>query len=192
MENLTGKSEMELVVQNHSLNLNELVIDDNVVIIRFTFFLDVVSTSLRFSTDCEEGDKHWGVIVKTKYTQNPIVGICLTTEEKLKKALDIIRNDPNSILQINENTIVCQPGDTSDSNGNRCIEPLQTLNVSNSVFSSSIDSIDYYEINGEQLSELFSINNSMVLKNLAEQQAEEEMTAQEDYFSEKYQGQQPS
>lgn len=192
MENLTGKSEMELATQNPEMGLNELVIDDNVVIIRFTFFLDVVSTSLRFSTDSEEGDKHWGVIVKTKYTQNLIVGICLANEEKLKKALDIIRNDPNSILQINENTVVCQPTDTTDVNGNRCIEPLQTLNVSNSVFSSSIDRIDYYEINEEQLTDLFSINNNMVLKNLAEQQAEEEMTAQEDYFSEKYQGQQPS
>lgn len=183
MENLTGKSEMELATQNPGMNLNDLVIDDNVVIIRFTFFLDVVSTSLRFSTDCEEGDKHWGVIVKTKYTQNPIVGICLANEEKLKKALDIIRNDPNSILQINENTIVCQPGDTTDSNGNRCIEPLQTLNVSNSVFSSSIDIVDYYEINEEQLSELFSVNNSMFLKSIAEQQTEEETVSHEEYFS---------
>lgn len=183
MENLTGKSEMELTVQNPGMNLNELVIDDNVVIIRFTFFLDVVSSSLRFSTDSNEGDKHWGLIVKTKYTQNPIVGICLTNEEKLKKALDIIRNDPNGILQINENTIVCQPSNTTDANGNRCIEPLQTLNVCNSVFSSSIDSVDYYEINEEQLSDLFSTNNSMFLKNIAEQQAEEEMASHEEYFS---------
>ena len=183
MENLTGKPEMELATQNPEMNLNDLVIDGNVVIIRFTFFLDVVSTSLRFSTDREEGDKHWGVIVKTKYTQNLIVGICLTNEEKLKKALDIIRNDPNSILQINENTIVCQPGDTSDSNGDRCIKPLQTLNVCNSVFSSSIDRVDYYEIDEDQLSDLFSVNNSMFLKSLAEQQTEEETVSHEEYFN---------
>lgn len=140
--------------------------------IRFTFFLDVQSTALHFSDDVLPNEKHWGVIVKSKWTHDPVVAICVAEESVLKAVLEMVQKNPDAILQLNETTIITEP--TTQKDGSKAICVLQSLTVTNSFFGHSIESIEYNELDQDQLTDLLKMNNNIVKEKLYSEEAEEQ------------------
>ena len=160
-------------LSDQNVRTNEVLLSPpSFAMIRFTFFLDVQSTTLHFSDDVLPNEKHWGLIVKSKWTRDPVVAICVAEESVLKAALDMVQKNPDAILQMNETTIIAEP--TSETDGSKAIRVLQSLTVTNSFFGHSIESIDYYELDQEQLTDLLKTNNNIVKEKLAVDEAEEQ------------------
>lgn len=160
-EDLTGQD----------IRTNEIMVSPpSFAMLRFTFFLDVLTTDLRFSDDVLPNEKHWGIIVKSKATRDPIVAICVAEESILKAALDMILKNPDAILQMNETTIICEPVTNTD--GSKAIRVLQSLTVTNSLFGHNIESIDFNELDQDQLTDLLKMHNNIVKEKLAVDEAE--------------------
>lgn len=160
-EDLTGQD----------IRTNEIMVSPpSFAMLRFTFFLDVLTTDLRFSDDVLPNEKHWGIIVKSKVTRDPIVAICVAEESILKAALDMILKNPDAILQMNETTIICEPVTNTD--GSKAIRVLQSLTVTNSLFGHNIESIDFNELDQDQLTDLLKMHNNIVKEKLAVDEAE--------------------
>lgn len=164
-------SEEDLTDQD--VRTNEILLSPpSFALIRFTFFLDVQTTTMHFSDDVLPDEKHWGVIVKSKYTRDPVVAICVAKESVLKAALEMVQKNPDAILQLNETTIITEP--TTQKDGSKAIRVLQSLTVTNSFFGHSIESIEYNELDQDQLTDLLKMNNNIVKEKLATEEAEEQ------------------
>lgn len=172
-------TEEDLLEQD--VRTNEVLLSPpSFAMIRFTFFLDVQSTTLHFSDDVLPNEKHWGVIVKSKWTRDPVVAICVAEESVLKAALDMVQKNPDAILQMNETTIVSDPVTQPD--GSKAIRVLQSLTVTNSFFGHSIESIEYNELDQDQLTDLLKMNNNIVKEKLSVEEAEEAEESTEKLF----------
>ena len=160
-------------LSDQNFRTNEIFLSPpNIAMIRFTFFLDVQSTTLHFSDDVLPNEKHWGVIVKSKWTRDPVVAFCVAEESVLKAALDMVQKNPDAILQTNETTIISEPITQTD--GSKAIRVLQSLTVTNSFFGHSIESIEYNELDQDQLTDLLKMNNNIVKEKLSSEEAEEQ------------------
>ena len=146
--------------------------------LRFTFFLDIISSEFRFNDDVLPNEKHWGVIIKSKLTRDPVVAICVAEESTLKAVLDMCVKNPDAILQVSETTIICEPETLED--GSKAIRVLQSLAVTNSFFGHSIESIEYNELDQDQLTDLLKMHNNIVKEKLSiEEAVEAEESAEE-------------
>ena len=160
-------------LSDQNVRTNEVLLSPpSFAMIRFTFFLDVQSTTLHFSDDVLPNEKHWGLIVKSKWTRDPVVAICVAEESVLKAVLDMVQKNPDAILQVSESTIIAEP--VLEDDGGKAVRVLQSLTVNNSFFGHSIESIDYYELDQEQLTDLLKTNNNIVKEKLAVDEAEEQ------------------
>lgn len=153
--------------------MNELIIDPTgFMLARYTFFLDAVSKEMKFTSEAESHEQHWGLIVHSKTTKDPIIAICVANEAVLVEGLKIIHSNPQSILQLNETTIICEP----DNSGG--IKVLQSLTITNSLFSYNIASIEYNQLDNDQLKDLLKMHNSVVRRHIDVDMAE--LTEEED------------
>ena len=160
-------------LSDQNVRTNEVLLSPpSFAMIRFTFFLDVQSTTLHFSDDVLPNEKHWGLIVKSKWTRDPVVAFCVAEESVLKAALDMVQKNPDAILQMNETPIITEP--VLEDGGGKAVRVLQSLTVTNSFFGHSIESIDYYELDQEQLTDLLKTNNNIVKEKLVVDEAEEQ------------------
>ena len=164
---------------DQNVRTNEVLLSPpSFAMIRFTFFLDVQSTTLHFSDDVLPNEKHWGVIVKSKWTRDPVVAFCVAEESVLKAALDMVQKNPDAILQTNETTIISEPITQTD--GSKAIRALQSLTVTNSFFGHGIESIEYNELDQDQLTDLLKMYNDIVKEKLSVEEAvEAEESAEE-------------
>jgi len=101
-----------------------------------------------------------------------VVAICVAKESVLKAALEMVQKNPDAILQLNETTIITEP--TSQKDGSKAIRVLQSLTVTNSFFGHSIESIEYNELDQDQLTDLLKMNNNIVKEKLSSEEAEEQ------------------
>ena len=160
-------------LSDQNFRTNEIFLSPpNIAMIRFTFFLDVQSATLHFSDDVLPNEKHWGVVIKSKWTRDPVVAISVAEESVLKAVLDMVLKNPDAILQVSESTIIAEP--VLEDDGGKAVRVLQSLTVNNSFFGHSIESIDYYELDQEQLTDLLKTNNNIVKEKLAVDEAEEQ------------------
>ena len=160
-------------LSDQNFRTNEIFLSPpNNAMIRFTFFLDVQSAALYFDDDVLPNEKHWGVVIKSKWTRDPVVAISVAEESVLKAILDMVLKNPDAILQVSESTIITEP--VLEDDGGKAVRVLQSLTVTNSFFGHSIESIDYYELDQEQLTDLLKTNNNIVKEKLAVDEAEEQ------------------
>ena len=160
-------------LSDQNFRTNEIFLSPlNTAMIRFTFFLDVQSAALYFDDDVLPNEKHWGVVIKSKWTRDPVVAISVAEESVLKAVLDMVLKNPDAILQVSESTIITEP--VLEDDGGKAVRVLQSLTVNNSFFGHSIESIDYYELDQEQLTDLLKTNNNIVKEKLAVDEAEEQ------------------
>ncbi len=160
-------------LSDQNFRTNEIFLSPlNNAMIRFTFFLDVQSAALYFDDDVLPNEKHWGVVIKSKWTRDPVVAISVAEESVLKAVLDMVLKNPDAILQVSESTIITEP--VLEDDGGKAVRVLQSLTVTNSFFGHSIESIDYYELDQEQLTDLLKTNNNIVKEKLAVDEAEEQ------------------
>ena len=166
-------------LSDQNVRTNEVLLSPpSFAMIRFTIILDVQSTTLHFSDDVLPNEKHWGVIVKSKWTRDPVVAFCVAEESVLKAALDMVQKNPDAILQTNETTIISEPITQTD--GSKAIRALQSLTVTNSFFGHSIESIEYNELDQDQLTDLLKMYNDIVKEKLSVEEAvEAEESAEE-------------
>lgn len=157
---------------NENIKTNIISINDkNVVMMLHTFYLDSQSKKLFFDEEVNEGEKIWGVIIKSKVTRDPIVALCVAEENILKAALDMVLKNPDAIIQMNETTIICEPVTNTD--GSKAIRVVQSLTVTNSLFGHSIESIDFNELDQDQMADLLSTHNNIIKEKLAADEADE-------------------
>jgi hypothetical protein len=166
-------------LSDQNVRTNEVLLSPpSFAMIRFTFFLDVQSAALYFDDDVLPNEKHWGVVIKSKWTRDPVVAISVAEESVLKAVLDMVLKNPDAILQVSESTIITEP--VLEDDGGKAVRVLQSLTVNNSFFGHSIESIDYYELDQEQLTDLLKTNNNIVKEKLAVDEAvEAEESAEE-------------
>lgn len=150
--------------------LNEIMVDPTgFMLIRFSLMMDVLSSEVVLSDDVQPGEKYWGLIINSKVTKDPIIVMAVGHEQDIKNGLEMLRQNPASILQCNDTTLVVKPDDGNTGG----IVVLQSLTITNTFFSENIASIEYNPLDSDQLVDLIKLNNSVVKSRYAADEAME-------------------